>query len=65
MPPPPSPICFSLVLKNREAPGVRVKYGTQNQTIQLWLFENRKHYDTLVKPSLLEERAAQHDEDRV
>ena len=52
------------VMKNRMNPKLSVTYGTQNQKFLIWLFDNREHYGTLVKPALLEEPTAQHEEDR-
>ena len=48
------------VMKSCVGPGVRVKYGTQNQKFLLWLFDNREHYGVLMKPVFLEELATQH-----
>ena len=52
------------VMKRRVAPGVSVKFGTQNQKFLLWLFDNHEHYGAFVTQTLLKELAAQHKEER-
>ena len=48
-----------LVMRNRVNPGVNKKYETENVKFLVWLFDNRQHYSGLVKPTLLNELAAQ------